>query len=48
MVPHVDHIWINTHIQQCMSKVVETYWTNHKPMYLAPNFQIVFHNIIGH
>ncbi len=35
MVPHVDHIWINTHIQQCMSKVVKTYWTNHKPMYLA-------------
>jgi hypothetical protein len=26
---HIDHIWTNALAQQCMSRVVETYWTDH-------------------
>jgi hypothetical protein len=32
---HIDHIWRNAPTQQCMSRVVETYWTDHKPIYFA-------------
>jgi hypothetical protein len=26
---YIDHIWTNAFTQQCMSRVVETYWTDH-------------------
>ncbi len=32
---HIDHIWINAPTQQCMSRVVEAYWIDHKPIYFA-------------
>ncbi len=32
---HIDHIWTITPIQQCMLRVVEAYWINHKPIYIA-------------
>ena len=32
---HVDHIWTNAPSQQYMFDVVEAYWTDHKPIYLA-------------
>ncbi len=38
---HIDHIWTNAPTQQCMLGVVQTYWTNHKPIYFAfklPNY----------
>jgi len=35
---HIDHIWTNAPIQQCMWGVVEAYWTHHKPIYFAFKF----------
>jgi hypothetical protein len=32
---HIDHIWTNTLIQQCMLEIVEAYWTHRKPIYFA-------------
>jgi hypothetical protein len=32
---HIDHIWTNAPIQQCMLGVIEAYGTNHKPIYFA-------------
>jgi hypothetical protein len=35
---HIDHIWTNAPTQQCMLRVVEVYWTDHKPIYFAFKF----------
>jgi hypothetical protein len=35
---HIDHIWTNAPIQQCMSKVIEVYWIGNKPIYFAFKF----------
>jgi len=35
---HIDHIWTNAPTQQCMSRVVEVYWTDHKPIYFVFKF----------
>jgi len=35
---HIDHIWTNAPIQQCMSRVVKAYWIGHKPIYFAFKF----------
>jgi len=32
---HIDRIWTNAATQQCMSRIVEAYWTDHKPIYFA-------------
>jgi hypothetical protein len=32
---HINHIWTNPPTQECMSKVVEAYWIDHKPIYFA-------------
>jgi hypothetical protein len=32
---HIDHIWTNTLIQQCMSKIVKLIGFTIKPIYLA-------------
>jgi hypothetical protein len=32
---NIDHMWTNAPIQQCMSRVVEVYWIDHKPIYFA-------------
>ncbi len=32
---HIDPIWTNAPTQQCMSRVVEAYWTDHKSIYFA-------------
>jgi hypothetical protein len=45
---HIDHIWTNAPIQQCMSRVVEAYWTNHKPINFAfklPYYVPQYHHI---
>ena len=37
----IDHVWTNAPTQQCISGVLEAYWTDHKPMYFAfklPNY----------
>jgi len=37
----IDHVWTNAPTQQCISGVLEAYWTNHKPIYFAfklPNY----------
>ncbi len=45
---HNDHIWKNAPTQQCMSRVVEACWTNHKPIYFAfklPDYVPQYHHI---
>jgi hypothetical protein len=32
---HIAHIWTNAHTQQCVLRVVEAYWIDHNPIYLA-------------
>jgi hypothetical protein len=45
---HIDHMRTNATTQQCMSKVVEVHWTDHKPMYFVfklPDYIPQFHHI---
>jgi hypothetical protein len=45
---HIDHIWTNAPTQQCMLKVVETCWIDHKPIYFAfklPDYVPQYHHI---
>jgi hypothetical protein len=45
---HIDHMWTNASIQQCISRIVEAYWTNHKSIYFAfklPNYISQYHHI---
>jgi hypothetical protein len=45
---HIDHIWTNVPIQQCMSRFVEAYWIDHKPIYCAfklPDYISQYHHI---
>jgi len=45
---HIDHIWTNVPIQQCMSRFVEAYWIDHKPVYFAfklPYYIPQYHHI---
>jgi exonuclease III len=32
---YIDCIWTNAPTQQCMSRIVEAYWTDHKPIYFT-------------
>jgi hypothetical protein len=32
---HINHIWTNPPTQECMSKVIEAYWIDHKPIYFC-------------
>jgi hypothetical protein len=45
---HIDHIWTNAPMQQCISKVVEACWIDHKPIYFAfklPDYVPQYHHI---
>ncbi len=45
---HINHIWTNAPIQQCMLKIVETYWTDQKPIYFTfklPDYVLQYHHI---
>ncbi len=42
----LDHIWINTIIIRSLQGYIETYWTNHKSIYIA--FKLLDHFSIFH
>jgi hypothetical protein len=45
---HIVHIWTNALTQQCMSRVVEAYWIDHKQIYFAfklPYYIPQYHHI---
>jgi hypothetical protein len=45
---HIDHIWTNATIEQCMLWIIETYYTNHRPINFAfklQNYVSQYHHI---